>query len=328
MIGTGRWARELALEIAQTPGAELVLCWDHAPAALARFSSEFGVRAAAGMDEALADPAVEAGVACVPNAEHWPVAKALADAGKHVFVPRPVANTARAAVAMAAAAADAGVVLFVDHSSSFRPELDAMHELVEAGRLGKLVAGHAFRSADWAQATGRSNWHLSPRECPGGPATLLGVSAAATLIRFLGRPAAVRGSIASGLTESRVPDIATFLIEHETGAHSTLVTSSVSAVPNDHLYFYGTAGVLLYGPTATQAGPRALVAGLDESVVRELDVHGPRLGGVQMFVNRVRLGVEPPASATLALDAIATIEAGLRSVSENRRISVDEVLSL
>ena len=311
MIGTGRWARELALEIAQTPGAELVLCWDHAPAALARFSSEFGVRAAAGMDEALADPAVEAGVACVPNAEHW-----------------PVANTARAAVAMAAAAADAGVVLFVDHSSSFRPELDAMHELVEAGRLGKLVAGHAFRSADWAQATGRSNWHLSPRECPGGPATLLGVSAAATLIRFLGRPAAVRGSIASGLTESRVPDIATFLIEHETGAHSTLVTSSVSAVPNDHLYFYGTAGVLLYGPTATQAGPRALVAGLDESVVRELDVHGPRLGGVQMFVNRVRLGVEPPASATLALDAIATIEAGLRSVSENRRISVDEVLSL
>jgi predicted dehydrogenase len=326
MIGTGRWASPLALEIAQTPGAELVQCWDRDAAALRKFSLDFGVPPASSLEAILFDSQVDAGIACVPNAAHREIAVALAEARKHAFVPRPIANYASAANDMVAAAKKAGTVLFVDHSSSFSPEVDAMFEEASSGRVGRLIGGHALRSADWACETDGATWHLSPRECPGGPATLLGVSAAATLIRFLGAPIGVKGSLTSGLVPSRVPNVATFLIEHDTGAHSTLVASGVSSVPNDHVYFYGMAGVILLGPSVTKAGPRALAAEAGSTVVRELSPDRRHPGGIAMFLEQVRTGAAPPATLDLARRALATVEAGLRSVSENRRVSVNELV--
>lgn len=327
MIGTGRWAGQLALEIAHTEGAELVCCWDKNPVARDRFAAEFGLAPAESLEAICKDPNIDAGIACVPNASHKDIALALAASGKHIFVPRPIANFVSAGRQMLEAARRAGVVLFVDHSSSFRPEFQAMYELVSSGKVGRLFGAHVMRSADWASDSSISDWHHSPRECPGGPATLLGVSAAATLMRFLGRSVAVRGSIASGLVPSRVPNVVTFLIEHESGAHSTLVTSGVSKVPNDHYYFYGMKGVLMYGPTAAGAHARAMISEAGPEPLVELAYPARGEGGVEMFVRQLRDGLAPPASAELALMALATVEAGLKSVAENRRVPVDEVLS-
>ena len=326
MIGCGRWSGPLALDIAQTAGLELVSCFDTDARAAKRFAIDFDVTPAESLNAVLSDADVDAGVAAVPNAAHRDVALKLASARKHVFVPRPISNFVKSAKAMVLAAREAGVVLFVDHSSTFSRELNAMYEAVRSGRLGQLVSAHVLRSADWSRET--SSWHLSPRECPGGPATLLGVSAAATLIRFLGRPVSVRGSLASGLTGSRVPDLATILVEHEEGAHSTLVASGVSSVPNDNMYFYGTDGVLMNGPTVTHSGPRVVLAEADSTVVTEIDSAGEHRSGMEMFRDQVRGGVEPEATIELAVTALATIEAGLMSVSENRRVSLSELLSV
>jgi predicted dehydrogenase len=326
-VGTGRWASALALEIAQTDGAELVGCCDLDRERARRFATEFGVNLFDDLDSVAAEPGVDAGVACVPNAAHREVACALAAAGKHVFVPRPVANLVRRAKDIIEAAKGANVVLFVDHSSSFSPDMDAMYEAAQSGATGKLFGGHAFRSANWERTEGVPDWHFSPRQCPGGPATLLGVPAAATLIRFLGDPVGVRGSVAAGLVQSRVPNVTTFLIEHESGAHSTLVSSGVSAVPNDHYYFYGMSGVIMYGPTTSRAGPRAILAEGGSRILRELAPAGPARRGMRMFVDQVLEGTEPLATAALALTALATVEAGLKSVAENRRVTVSEVLA-
>jgi predicted dehydrogenase len=302
-----------------------VSCWDKDRDALERFAVEFGVPPANDLNAILFSPDIDAGIACVPNASHKEIAVALAGAGKHVFIPRPIANYVSAAKDIIAAARAAGVVLFVDHSSSFSREVDAMYNEAASGRVGRLIGGHALRSANWASETGGAEWHLSSRQCPGGPATLLGVPAAGTLIRFLGTPTGVKGAITSGLVPSRVPNVASFLIEHETGAQSTLVTSGVSSVPNDHVYFYGMSGVILSGPTATLAGPRTLVAEADAKVVSEIRVEGVSRTGVAMFVDHICDGVDPPASVDFALTALATVEAGLRSVSENRRVSLYEL---
>jgi predicted dehydrogenase len=325
IIGTGRWASSLALEIVQTPFVALVACWDTDATARETFAVEFGVPAAPSFEALLGDPSIDAGVACVPNAAHRTVALALAAAGKHVFVPRPIANYVAAARDMIKAASDGGVVLFVDHTSSFSPAVEAMYAEVSSGRVGRLIGGHALRSADWAHETGGADWHQSPRECPGGPATLLGVPAAATLIRFLGTPTGVHAALTSGIVPSRIPNVATFLVEHESGAHSTLVASGVSAVPSDHVYFYGTDGMILSGPTVAHAAPCAVVAEAQAPAVAELSPRGARVSGIAMFAEQIRTGRVPDCSTRLALTALATVEAGLRSVSENRRIAITEL---
>jgi len=47
---------------------------------------------------------------------------------------------------------------------------------------------------------------------------------------------------------------------------------------------------------------------------------------MEMFVEAVNTGSEPEATPVLALDALATIEAGLRSVAENRRVTLAETI--
>ena len=48
--------------------------------------------------------------------------------------------------------------------------------------------------------------------------------------------------------------------------------------------------------------------------------------GIAMFAKTVRTGEEPRATTGLALDALATVEAGLHSVAENRRVTLAETL--
>ena len=124
----------------------------------------------------------------------------------------------------------------------------------------------------------------------------------------------------------RVPNVTTFLIEHESGAHSTLVASGVSAVPNDHMYFYGMKGVIMTGPTIAHGGPRAILAESDSRVLVELEARGRGVRGIAMFVEAVRTGDAPRATTRLALDALATVEAGLHSVAESRRVTLAETL--
>jgi predicted dehydrogenase len=92
------------------------------------------------------------------------------------------------------------------------------------------------------------------------------------------------------------------------------------------VYFYGMDGVILNGPTVTHAGPRALLAAAGERVVRDLPVTGPARTGVDMFVAQVRGDEASGPTAALALEALATVEAGLLSVSENRRIALAELI--
>jgi predicted dehydrogenase len=326
MIGTGRWAERLVFDIAGAPEVELVACYDRDAAARDRFAAELGVAALPSVDALVKNDIVEAALLCVPNASHKDLALELAVGGKHVFVPSPVAESVRSAREMAEAAEKTGVVLFVDHSASLHPVIETIRREAEAGRVGKLIGAHVFRSEKREEEAGKADWRLSPRHCPGGPASTVGVEAAANLVRLMGRPNAVRASLASGLSESRVPDLVTLLVEHESGAHSTLVTTATSAVASEHMHFYGTGGVISCSPSSDPTQTRAQVAEETTGSVYELMPSGEHLNGIQMFAARVIGGIDPPATLDLAMTALATVEAGLMSVAEDRRVFVSELL--
>jgi predicted dehydrogenase len=104
-------------------------------------AAEYAVpRAHSTLEEALKDPETEAVDLCIPNHLHMNAAVRSAEAGKHVLVEKPMANTLRECRRMIRAADRAGVTLMVGQSRRFYDAVFRSKELLDQGKIGKLVS--------------------------------------------------------------------------------------------------------------------------------------------------------------------------------------------
>lgn len=139
VAGLGYWGPNLARNLAAIPGCELAWCCDPSEAARARWAPTFpGARFAAGLDELLADPALDAIVLATPVPLHADDAQRVLAAGKHCFVEKPLAQSVAAAERVVAAAQDAGRILMVGHLLEYHPGVTKLKEIADSGELGEI----------------------------------------------------------------------------------------------------------------------------------------------------------------------------------------------
>jgi predicted dehydrogenase len=91
------------------------------------------------LDAVVADRSIDTALVLTPPHAHLPVIRALAAAGKHVLVEKPLAPTAADARAAVRACAEAGVTLAVVLQHRFRPAALALAEAIAAGELGAIA---------------------------------------------------------------------------------------------------------------------------------------------------------------------------------------------
>jgi UDP-N-acetylglucosamine 3-dehydrogenase len=77
-------------------------------------------------------------VAC-PTAYHEQVGLALADAGVHALIEKPLAHTTKAAKVLAEAFESRGLVAGVGHIERFNPAVMSLRQRLEAGELGEIL---------------------------------------------------------------------------------------------------------------------------------------------------------------------------------------------
>lgn len=94
----------------------------------------------------LADPEVEAVYIPLPNRLHMEWTRRTAEAGKHVLCEKPLAMTADEAQQMVDGCRRAGVRLMEAFMYRLHPQWVRVRELVDAARLGELVAIQSFFS--------------------------------------------------------------------------------------------------------------------------------------------------------------------------------------
>lgn len=97
----------------------------------------------------LAQPGLDAVYLATPTELHSAQVIACAKQGKHVLVEKPMATGLADAQAMVDAADAAGIVLLVGHSHSFDLPIQAMHRLIESGRLGAVRMVNTWCFTDW-----------------------------------------------------------------------------------------------------------------------------------------------------------------------------------
>ncbi|MDF7775637.1 oxidoreductase [Sphingomonas sp. AOB5] len=86
----------------------------------------------------IADPSIALVAISTPNDSHFPLARAALEAGKHVVIDKPFANSVEDGEALIALAAERGLVLSAFHNRRWDADLLTVAKLLESGRLGDV----------------------------------------------------------------------------------------------------------------------------------------------------------------------------------------------
>jgi len=97
-----------------------------------------GVKTFVDFGEVLADPAIDAVVLATPAESHYSYAMKALEAGKHLFVEKPLALDWQDGAEMTAKANEFGRILMVGHLLQYHPAVVRLKELVRAGTLGRI----------------------------------------------------------------------------------------------------------------------------------------------------------------------------------------------
>jgi predicted dehydrogenase len=139
VVGMNYWGPNLARNFARLPGCRVAWICDRDEAVLARHRSTYPAsRFTSRYEDLLADAALDAVVIATPAPTHGPLARRALEAGKDAFVEKPLALTAAEALELAATADERGRVLMVDHLLVYHPAVQAVKEIVDGGRLGRV----------------------------------------------------------------------------------------------------------------------------------------------------------------------------------------------
>jgi len=166
VIGAGYWGPNLVRNAAATPALRVQYLCDlnvqRAKDVLGPYST---IRTTASLQQVLDDPAVDAVAIATPASTHVDVALAALEAGKHVLVEKPLASSYEDGAKLVAAAADAGLVLMLDHTYCYTPAVRHLRELVRGGDIGDLQYLDSVRiNLGLVQADINVLWDLAPHD--------------------------------------------------------------------------------------------------------------------------------------------------------------------
>ncbi len=129
----------------------LVVVADEVPGRAAEAAERYGFeRASVDWREIAADPEVQAVSVTAPNFLHREIGVAMAEAGKHLWIEKPVGLTAADARAVARAAAAAGVRGTVGFNYRNAPAVVAAREMIAAGDIGAVTHVRIRLFSDYA----------------------------------------------------------------------------------------------------------------------------------------------------------------------------------
>ncbi len=136
LLGCGQWGRNLARNLSKLGVLHAVSDPNRAAAERIR---EFApaVRVATA-DEIFADPGIDACVIATPVVTHAALATRALEAGKDVFVEKPLAITSADGQALTQLAERKGRILMVGHLLEYHPAVERLKALVHSGDLGKI----------------------------------------------------------------------------------------------------------------------------------------------------------------------------------------------
>ncbi len=190
---------------------------------------------------------VEADIAVIltPHPSHADIAIDCLNAGCHVLVEKPIAIDIADADRMVEAAEQNGKLLMVNFQQRFRPEIRAIYNLIQQGKLGavqhiSLALTWSRPAAYFAEQTWRGTWQGEG----GGVLMNQAPHDLDKLCYFLGLPQEVVAWTPTQRHAIETEDTVHAMLKWESGALGSVHISTAEAGPPPRLEIWGTKGYI------------------------------------------------------------------------------------
>ncbi|MEX2535064.1 MAG: Gfo/Idh/MocA family oxidoreductase [Trueperaceae bacterium] len=302
-------------------------------------AAEFGVPRACGVDELLADPAIDIVVNLTIPAVHAEVSLKILEAGKSVYSEKPLATCREEGLALLEEAASRGVRIGCAPDTFLGGGQQTCRKLIDDGEIGRPVAATAFRANH-----GMEHWHENPSffyQAGAGPLFDIGPYYLTALVNLLGPIRRVAGAVTASSNERPItggplkggtirvetPTHVTSILEFDSGAVGTTINSfDVWASELPRLEIYGTEGTLSVPDPNTFGGPVRIRRAGDEEW-REVPLthgHGKEsrgLGLADMALGMLE-GTPHRASGELAFHVLDIMQSILEAAERARYVDL------
>ena len=205
-----------------------------------------GTKAWATIEEAAADPDVDAVYIALPVALHASAAITALRAGKHVLCEKPMALNFAQARQMVIEGRASGRLFGVSYYRRLYPKLVRARQLVAEGAIGRPLLAEANCHV-WLHIEGRE-WLRDPAMAGGGPLYDIASHRIDAMNFLFGKPQRACGLRSNTVHRMPVEDSATVLMEMRGGMHCVVDVRWNSHVTRDQFRIVGEEGEINLDP--------------------------------------------------------------------------------
>jgi predicted dehydrogenase len=320
IIGYGYWGPNLLRNYMDMPGAWVSWVCDRRPEVLEKAQMRYpAVPTTTDLDVVMADPDVDAVVIATPISTHHPIAMAALQAGKHVFVEKPMTADTHQACELVTSAEEKSLTLMVGHTFVFSPPVRKVKEIIESGALGDIYFVTTQRvNLGLHQKDVSVVWDLAPHDI-------------SILYYWLGEAAESVTTTGRGCIVKEIPDVAFINLRFPSGIVAEIQASWLSPVKLRRTIVVGSQKMLIYDDTENVEKVKIFDHGVDfqeptdfgefQLSYRTGDIVSPKVQGVEPlfleashFVECCVSGATPLTDGWAGLQVVASLEAAQASL--------------
>jgi predicted dehydrogenase len=271
-------------------------------------------------DELINDPQVDAVYVATPPDSHREYVVRVAEAGKPVYVEKPMARTALECEDMISACDEAGVGLFVAYYRRAMPRFVTVKELMDSGWIGqpRTVIIRNERPAPVGEAD-NEGWRVDPEISGGGYFVDLG-SHILDLLDWLVGPVTHAAGVATNRGRRyRAEDLVTGVFSFRSGVEGVGVWNYDSFQNKDQVEIIGTAGALRFSCFADE--PLQLITSAGVEPIKAPYPETAQLPLIQAVVNALTGYGESPSDGHSAVRTARVIDVLLSDYRDSHGIT-------
>jgi len=320
VVGLGYWGPNLVRVLHELPQMDVTWACDVSRSALTPIRRRYpSVRRTTHLTQLLSDASLDAIAIATPVSTHYELASAALEAGKHVFIEKPLAASSAEALQLVALAKERDLVLMPGHTFLYSPPVNFISDLITWGDLGAIYFISTSRvNLGIHQPDVSVAWDLGPHDF--------------AILRYWLKEAPIRVSALSrACVFPDTPDVAFIHLEFPSGTVAHVELSWLAPSKLRRTAIVGSEKMVLYDDISSEpvrifdSGvtlPEPQTFGEYRLSYRTGDIVSPRIDAsepltleLRDFAAAIRTGREPRSSAHVGIDVVRIIEAVDRSLA-------------
>lgn len=319
-IGLGAWGKNLLRNFSSQADGEMKLVCDSQTAALKRAKTQYPAI------ETCTDPAevfkrkdIEAVIIATPPATHFELAHAAIEAGKDVFVEKPLVLTTDHGRTLVKAARDADRILMVGHIMIHHPASIRLKEYIDSGELGRIYYLYATRvNLGKVREIENAMWSFAPHDL-------------SLIIYLLGKKPDRVSAVGQAYLQKGIEDVAFMTLHFPDGTLGHIHTSWLDPHKDRSLTVVGSKKMVLFDDTQPTEKIKVFDKGVTTSqdyesygeylslrtgdiTIPKLDTLEPLALECKHFLESVRTRQKPRSDGESGLEVLRILEAAQKSM--------------